>query len=111
MTLLRWHGDRILQRMDDASKKAIDETTAAAVSTAQGMRSGSSRASAGLENRPAQAKGSSIIGQWGIFDRSLWWELFIEVGNPYRGGDNAKRRAADAEHPMLARRIREHFGG
>lgn len=102
---LDWYGERILEQIKDRIPSAIDETTDEAVNTAQSMRHMSSRASAGLESRPAVDEGGRWVGRWGVFSGDLWWELFIEVGNPYYAGDNAKRTASDMAYPNLAGRI------
>ena len=100
----RWHGDEIVERVRQASVDAIDETTQAAADRAASMRSGRA-----AELTSEGASGDPPTGRWGLFPEpggDPYWELFVESGNQHRAGDNAKRRAADAEYGQLADRIR-----
>lgn len=101
-----WHGNRILESIMGAQLSALDETAQACVSQVQGSRSGRA---AGVESEGAQMSGRGGSVRWGLFPEPQgdpFWELFVEVGGPGHPGDNAKRRAADAEYRQLADRIR-----
>ena len=102
-----WHGRVIADKVLAAAVGAIDETTQAAASQAASMRSGRA---ANVTSEPAA--GTPPTGRWGVFPEpggDPFWELFVEVGGPGHAGDNAKRRAADAEYSGLADRIRSRM--
>lgn len=106
-----WKGDDLLQRIRAAEVDAIDETTQACARQAAAGRQG---VSANLEAEPAAHSSGRTTGRWGLFPEpdggEAWRELFTESGNAYRPGDNAKRRAADAEYPELTSRIAGRLG-
>lgn len=107
-----WKGKQVIRNIEDAIPEAIDETTNECVNTAKSLRTGSSRASAALQSRNAKRQGTrGWVGQWGIFDGTMWWELFVEVGTIYLPGDNAKRRAAEMHYRDLHKRIKKKRKG
>lgn len=108
---LDWLGAEVAARVRAAEASAIDETTSACVSQASSGRSGRTGM---LSSEAAVTSGAETTGRWGLFPEpkggSAWHEAFIEYGTWYHPGDNAKRRAADAEYPLLAGRIGSNIG-
>lgn len=105
-----WNASKILEGVRSAEVAAVEETAQACVSQVQGMRQGRA---ANIESEGAQSTGQGASVKWGLFPEPQgdpFWELFVEVGGPGHPGDSAKRRAADAEYPRLADRIRANRG-
>lgn len=109
-TRLNWRGAEVLAAVRAAELEAIDETTEACAQEAAAERSGQT---GDITNEPATQDGSVTTGRWGLFPEprggAAWYELFIESGNAYRTGDNAKRRAADNQYASLSDRIRSRL--
>lgn len=97
-----WRGDKIVAKVEQAAREAIDETTAAAADAAQGSHWWQSR-SGQLEdeivNEPAKVKDGKITGRFGSTQRRGFYGLFHERKQPFL------RPAADREFPKLAERI------
>ena len=101
-----WHGDKFLRRIEKAQREAIDETTGAAVLVAQadlypghGLITGILQGSIHAEQ--AQRRGSRIVGRWGSFD--------VVYAGPIERRYGYLRKAADAEYPKLAKRIKANL--
>lgn len=107
---LTWHGDAIKQRLQEAQRLAIDETTASCVGPAKDRVRVKTRILQGsIQFRPATREGSRTVGRWGSFDvnYALWQEIttFAHAGHqPYL------RPAAEEEYPKLAARVKARFG-
>lgn len=106
-----WNGEKLLAKIRAAEIEAVQETIDAAASQARGIRGDSS---AKITSRKAHKYGQGVRGRWGVFPAPSgrpFYELFRETGTAFIPGDNAKRRAADAEHTQLASRIRARLDG
>jgi hypothetical protein len=104
MSALDWRGEQILARAAEASRAAIDETTAACVPLGQArvhVLTGLLRSR--IASVPAEVRGDEVVGAYGVPDDpgyALPQELLPgPQGKPYI------RPAADIEYPQLAGRI------
>lgn len=104
--IIRWDADKLISRLDRAVADGIDMTTAAAVTHAQTLAPRDTGFMATtIESRPAQRKGGRMTGQWGNW--TALYTLWQEIGARGRSGRYFLRRAADAQYPLLVKRIRE----
>jgi hypothetical protein len=105
-----WHGDRIASDTRKATQQGIDETTQAAVLMAQEMapRDTGFMAST-IEAQPAVVESGRVVGRWGNW--TALYTLWQEIGARGRTGRYFLRRAADAEYPNLAARIKSRMRG
>ena len=105
-----WNDKEVLERVNQATRKGIDETTHACVPVAMSLvrvRYGILRGS--LQARPAQHEpGRGWVGLWGSFDvnYALWQEI---IHFRYAGHRPYLRPAADQVYPTLPERIRKHL--
>lgn len=109
--LVKWNGPEIAKRIRDAEVAAVQETIDAAAAQAAASRTGRH---ANITSEKATATASGVTGRWGVFDPPRgepFHELFRETGTAFIAGDNAKRRAADAQYSRLSDRIRTRSGG
>jgi hypothetical protein len=78
-TITKWMGPQIAKKLDNASKKAIDETTMACVTKAkQRSPRDTTLLQGSIEMRPAVGEGKDIKGEWGAFNNL--YALFVELG-------------------------------
>lgn len=105
-----WNGDRILERVTEATRTAIDDTTQAAddvASTSHWWRNRTGYGEAHIVTEAAKVDGSTVRGTVGATYsgtkgvRSAFYLLFLEYKTPFL------RPAGDATFPTLADRIRE----
>lgn len=115
--MIRWLGDELIAKLTDATREAIDETTAAAAEDANGTsldlpahtaaghrwHGVTSREVGTVASEPAKAEGSQVKGRFGDTAGRGTYGLFLERIDPYM------RPAADREFPKLAERIRENL--
>lgn len=102
MGILNWLGGDVRDRVHDAARQGIDETTAAAVIHAKSNHPWSNQTGTlegSLQMRPAEVQGDIVRGQWGSF--TVLYAIYLELG-----GWAYLRPAADAEYPKLAGRIK-----
>lgn len=103
-----WKGRQVSDAMERATMQGIDETMANAVTLAKTMtpvRTGVLQGSERFE--PSKRVGGVIRGFWGSFD--VRYAIWVEIGTFRMRGRYMFRRAADAEYPHLAERIRKRF--
>lgn len=96
-------------KLSDASiLRAIDDTTAAAAISAKsnhGWHNRTGAAESSIRFEPARKVGPSLFrGLFGSF--AVDYFIFLELGTRYMRADHTLRRAADAEFPSIARRLR-----
>lgn len=105
---LDWRGDEVRRRLEEAARKGIDDTMAAATIGAKqshpGWRNRTGTAEGSIRiTRPARKQGAATVGRWGsqgvVYMRSLEFK---------RG--SALRNSADKTYPSLGRRIKEQLG-
>lgn len=104
---VNWRGDGVRRRVDEAARKGIDDTMAAAA--IEGKRShpgwrnrtGTAEGSIAIY-QPARKQGSATVGRWG--SRGVNYFIFLEIKH-----GSALRNATDKEYPSLAQRIKEHL--
>lgn len=111
-----WHGDKLMRRIEQAQREAIDETMAAAVLLAQadlypghGLITGILQGS--LQAKRSKVMGRRIVGRWGGFDiRGRVRGRFGSVDTNYAFHVERRygflRKAADIEYPKLAKRLK-----
>lgn len=104
MAKLTWHGNKIQTDMNDAARKALDQTLADCVAHAQqppptGAPRDTGAMAGNITFRPAIEQGSKITGWFGNVTQD--YVLIQETKNGFL------RRAADKMFPTLAARIRE----
>jgi hypothetical protein len=108
MGILDWRGGDVAQRVADAARKGVDETTAAAVIHAKQnhpWQNVTGTAEGSIQMRPAEAdEDGSIRGEWGSYGVDYF--LHLELGTVNMPARPALRPAADAEYPNLAARIK-----
>ena len=126
---LDWRGDEVFDRMLDATKIAIDETTAECVKDAkENVPVVTATLQGSLRIEPAMVKRGEVSGLWGSFDVN--YALAVETGNRSlvgpsgsstreRGGAGGRgkntgnrnflRNAADKHYPRLIGRIRRRL--
>jgi hypothetical protein len=118
--MLRWLGEAVAEKVAEASKKAIDETTEAAAEkanqasldlpphTASGYRwFGVTRREVDtVVNEEARQIGAEVKGRFGDTAGRGSYGLMLE-----RLSGGYLRPAADEEFPELAKRIRKHLRG
>ncbi|MGH3029272.1 MAG: hypothetical protein ACRDNE_00620 [Gaiellaceae bacterium] len=106
MTVVRWQGDEIIDKVEGATPEAIDETTQAAAEAAQQSHWWTSRSGqleSEIRSEPAQVEGSIVIGKFGTTMHRGFYGLFLERRTPFL------RPGADQEFPKLAERIRDRL--
>lgn len=108
MSIVKWNGAKIIANIVNATKEAIDETTAAAAEEARSSHGYETRTGILEEetiSEPAQVEGHRITGRFGSTQRRGFYGLFKEYEEPFL------RPAADKEFPKLAGRISEKTDG
>lgn len=106
---LNWKGDQVAAKVIAAAKAGIDETTSACVQDAKTnhrWRNRTGTLEGGIQMRPAVARGTQIIGRWGVFGVNYGVYLELLFGGKYRW----LNPAADRNYPDLAARIRRRVG-
>lgn len=99
--IVDWRAQQIVERLLEAAREAIDETTAAAAqqaAVAASHRTG--RLAEETISEPAVVEGGKARGKFGSTRRRGFYGLFLERRRPFL------RPAADAVFPTLARRIK-----
>lgn len=105
---LDWRGGNVRRRVEEAVRKGIDATTAAAVAPAMErvpVRTGILRSGIGF--RPAARRNGRWVGRVGVFD--VAYALWVEIGTARMRARPFLRPAADAVFPSLARRIKGYL--
>ena len=107
-----WKGDEVEKKIQAATKKAIDETTAAAVIYAKQNHRWKNRTGTlegSIRMRPAGMKSGRMTGQWGSF--TVKYAIYLELGVPSNNFSKMPylRPAAAAEYPKLAGRIKANL--
>lgn len=100
-----WEGDEVVEKIEQATRLAIDQTTGAAVIQAKNNHPWQNRTGTlegSYEMRPAVSDGKTVKGKWGSFD--------VKYAAPVEKDFPALRPAADVEYPKLAERIRANLG-
>lgn len=104
---LDWEGDQVRDLVSEATRRAIDQTTASAVAPAKsnhgGWKNRSGRAEGSIQFRPAVRRGSRWVGLFGSFNVNYFFRLELRF--------HTLRRAADQEFPKLAGRIKRNLRG
>ena len=117
MSLVNWLGGEISASVAEATRRAIDETTAAAAEQAAGTSFDlfpheaagyfwfdvTPRVEEGVASEPAQVRGTHISGRFGTTGQRGGYGLFLERAQPFL------RPAADGEFPQLADRIKANL--
>lgn len=103
---LTWNGQDIAAKAKKAAEMGIDETMAEAVVHAQiaAPRDTGAMANGIKIIERARTDGNVSHGFWGNVTQD--YTLWQEIGSRGRAGRYFLRRAADAEYPKLAARIR-----
>lgn len=106
-----WNGDKILERVTEAARKGVDDTTQATDDVATASHWWANRTGnleRNIVTEPAVVEGSRVVGKVGATTmrkgkRTGWYGLFLEYKLPWL------RPAADETFPTLATRIRERL--
>lgn len=112
-----WQGDEVIDKITQATKEAIDETTKAAAEEAKGSRLDlpphsaaghpwygvTARVENEVSSEPAKVEGSQVVGRFGATKKRGDYGLMLERLNPYL------RPVADREFPGLAKRIADRL--
>jgi hypothetical protein len=107
---LDWRGKAVLSRMQEATRRGIDATCAAAVTPAkQRVRRRTGLLQGSIQFRPAKRVGGRTVGSFGSYDVS--YALWQEIGTGRMSAQPYLRPAADAEFPKLHSRIGGFFRG
>ena len=107
---LTWYGDKIKQRLEEAQRLGIDETTLACQDPAMSrvrVRTGNLRRSIPRGHQAARREGGGWVGRWGSADVS--YALWQEIGTARMSAQPYLRPAAQIQYPRLAGRIRAFF--
>ncbi len=107
-----WFGDKVEKKMEAAVKKAIDETTAAAVIHAKQNHSWQNQTGTlegSIQMRSAASSSGKVTGQWGSF--TVKYAIWLEIDTANKPAMPYLRPAAAVEYPKLAGRIRANFSG
>lgn len=104
---VNWKGADVKAKVDEASRRGIDDTMAAAVNTGKSNHPGWKNVTGTAEGSiaiqaPAKEGEGGVVGRWG--SQGVRYMLPLEVN---RGA--ALRSAADHNYPSLARRIQGHL--
>lgn len=101
---LDWRGEELLRRVSEASRAAIDETTAACVPLGQGLvHVDTARLQSAIGAIPAEVRGDEVVGAYGV-PHDPGYALPQEY-LPEPQGKAYIRPAADQEFPKLGGRI------
>lgn len=108
---LEWNGDKIIERVAEAARLAIDDTTEAAdvdASASHWWKNRTGNLELNIVTQNARIVGSRVIGAFGYTTmkrgkRTGWYGLFHEYKQP------TLRPAADRVFPTLAARIRRRL--
>lgn len=109
--MLDWN-DGLAAQVAAASRRAIDQTMADAVTHAKTNHPWKNRTATlegSLQMRPAAVMGRSVVGQWGSF--TVNYALWLEIGTADMPAYPYLRPAADATYHLLAGRIRANLKG
>jgi len=96
-----WRGREVADRVMEAAREAIDETTAAAAAAVVAPRDRGILAD-NIVTRPARRRRHVITGGFGSAKRA-YWGLFQEYRRPFL------RPAADSEFPKVVARLRSRL--
>ncbi len=110
MNSLFWNGPAVLSRVMGACEGAVKETIDASSEQASAetwRRTGRLAGSVRSHPRPVQRRGLRVVGLWGSRNYRYY---FIELGTVHMAGGHFLTRAADANYPDLAGRIRRRYG-
>lgn len=108
-----WRGAAVTQRVVDAAVAGADETLEAAAEHARtnhGWQSQSGTAEESIQAQPAELQDGQVTGEFGSYGADAYYFIFLETGSSSIDADDTLRRAADAEFPKLADRIRGQIG-
>ena len=97
-----WRGPQVAERVMEAAREAIDETTAAAAAAVVAPRDRGILAE-NIISTPAVRKGARITGRFGASRYRAFWGLFQEYRRPFL------RPAADLEFPKVVARLRSRL--
>jgi len=76
---LKWYGDEVIEKMHNATRLGIDETTAICVGIAKARVTRDTTALQGsLQMRPARRIGARMVGEWGSYNYLA--AIFVELG-------------------------------
>lgn len=106
---LTWLGQQVQDKIENAIKVAMNETTGNCVQSAMGLVHVKTRLLQGSIEAKATEKDDEgmLVARWGSFavNYAYWQEILPPPrGKPYL------RPSADIEYPKLAKRIVEHIG-
>lgn len=107
---LEWRGDAIVKAVEEASRRALDETTQACVLQVQNW-AGTPHDTGFMKQTfatiAARNTGTRWVAWWGnwIADYTIWQE----IGARGRPGRYFIRRAKDIEYPKLPQRVRAWY--
>lgn len=101
---------RLLKTAGDAAVGGVRETLEECVKRAKrdhpNWKSRTNTAEDSIAVGEVKEGKNGVEGEWGSYGRDAWYFIFLEVGTGKIRGDDTLRRAADAEYPKLAGRIR-----
>lgn len=98
---LVWHGDNVVERVQQGAASAINTVMAIALGQAQvraPVDTGHLRGSGFI--RPAMLRGGEVVGTWGF---SALYTLYVELGTVHMAAQPFIRPAMDVAYPQLPR--------
>lgn len=105
---MEWNGEEIKRKAIEVAKWGVDATTAACVREAKvEVPVVTATLQGSIEMRPAQERGSEVVGIWGSFN--VDYAIYVEAGTSRMSAHPYLRPAADHQYPKLADRIRSKF--
>lgn len=111
---LEWNGDALLERVADAARLSIDETTAetdADASSSHPWLNRSENLETHIETEAARRVGSRITGRIGYTRRSGFYGLFHDEGTTHEFARPTLRPSGDRTFPTLADKIARKLRG